>query len=76
MFWLKENLILSNVLITGESNFDERNGQEMFNWSEVHSWNDNFLKNPYFSKLAFIHTNYVIYFIAEIPMKFISFLLL
>ena len=22
---------LSNVLITGESNFDERNGQEMFN---------------------------------------------
>ena len=30
---------LSNVLITGdwESNFDERNGQEMFNWSEFHS---------------------------------------
>ena len=28
---------LSNVLITGESNFDERNVQEMFNWSEVHS---------------------------------------
>ena len=40
---------LSNVLIPGESNFDEekyiiisynfdeRNGQEMFNWSEVHS---------------------------------------
>ena len=28
---------LSNVLITGESNFDKRNGQEMFNWSEVHS---------------------------------------
>ena len=28
---------LSNFLITEESNFDERNGQEMFNWSEVHS---------------------------------------
>ena len=27
------------------------------------------------SKLAFIHTNYVFYVIAEIPMKFISFLL-
>ena len=24
MFWLEENLILSNVLITGESNFDEK----------------------------------------------------
>ena len=28
---------LSNVLNTGKSDFDERNGQEMFNWSEVHS---------------------------------------
>ena len=28
---------LSNVLITWESNFDERNGQEMFNWPDVHS---------------------------------------
>ena len=37
MFWLQENLILSNVLITGESNFDEKNVEEMFNWSEVHS---------------------------------------
>ena len=35
---------LSNVLIAGESNFDERNGQEMFNWSEVHSYRNNFLK--------------------------------
>ena len=24
MFWLEKNLILSNVLITGESNFDEK----------------------------------------------------
>ena len=37
MFGLEENLILSNVLITGESNFDEKNVVEMFNWSEVHS---------------------------------------
>ena len=28
---------LSNVLITRESHFDERNSQEMFNWLEVHS---------------------------------------
>ena len=27
----------SDVLITGESNFDDRNVQEMSNWSEVHS---------------------------------------
>ena len=33
-----------NVLITGESNFDVRNIQEMFNWSEVHSERNNFLK--------------------------------
>ena len=26
---------LSNVLISGEFNFDEKNGQEMLNWSEV-----------------------------------------
>ena len=31
-----------NVLITGESNFDIRNIQEMFNWSEVHSESNNF----------------------------------
>ena len=28
---------LSDVSITGESDFDERNGQDMFNSSEVHS---------------------------------------
>ena len=36
MFWLEENLILSNVLSTGKSNFDEKNVNEMFNWSEDH----------------------------------------
>jgi len=37
MFWLEENQIPSNVLITVESNFDEKNVKEMFNWSGVHS---------------------------------------
>jgi hypothetical protein len=27
---------------------DEKNGQEMFNWSELHSERSNFLQNPYF----------------------------
>ena len=39
---------LSNVLISGEYNFDEKNGQEMLNWSEVLSLTNNFLNNPYF----------------------------
>ena len=30
MFWLEENIILSNVLIIGESNFDEKNVEEVF----------------------------------------------
>ena len=29
--------VLSNVLITEESSFDEKNVEEMFNWSEFHS---------------------------------------
>ena len=37
MFWLEENIIISNVLITEESNFDEKNVEEMFNSLEVHS---------------------------------------
>ena len=36
--------------ITGGSNFDERNVQEMFNWSEVHSERNNFFRNPYFRR--------------------------
>ena len=35
MFWLEKNLILSNVLITGKSNFDEKNVEETFNWSFI-----------------------------------------
>ena len=30
----------------GESNFDENNVEEMFNWSEVHSEKKYYLKNP------------------------------
>jgi hypothetical protein len=29
---------------------DDKNGQEMFNWSELHSERSNFLQNQYFSK--------------------------
>jgi hypothetical protein len=34
---------------------DDKNGQEMFNWSELHSERSNFLQNPYFNK-TFINT--------------------
>ena len=34
MFWFVENLILSNVLITGESNFDEKNVKEIEHWTD------------------------------------------
>ena len=40
MFWLEENLILSNVLIKEEYNFDEKYVEKSvlhwFNWSEFH----------------------------------------
>ena len=49
IFWLEENLILSNVLITGESNLDERNGQ-LIRGSFLKK---NFLKNPYFSGIHY-----------------------
>ena len=42
---------LSNVLIRGESNFDEKNVEEMFNWSEVHSEKKYYLWNRDFSDL-------------------------
>ena len=37
IFFIKIRFSLSNVLIRGESNFDEKNVEEMFFWSEVHS---------------------------------------
>ena len=30
---------------------DDKNGQEMFNWSKLHSERSNFLQNPYFIKI-------------------------
>ena len=30
---------------------DDKNGQEMFNWSELHSERSNFLQNPYFNNI-------------------------
>ena len=46
-FSLSNVLILgeSNVLITEESNFDEKNDKEMFNWSEFHSEKKYYLWN-------------------------------
>ena len=39
MFWLEENLILSNVLIRGESYFDDKYVEKVFNLcSTVHSF--------------------------------------
>ena len=38
MFWFQENLILMKEM-----------AQIVFNWSEVHTWRNKFLKNPYFS---------------------------
>ena len=35
MFWLEENLFLSNVMIRGESNFDDILLKKVFNCSEV-----------------------------------------
>ena len=51
MFWLEENLTLSNVLITGESNFDEKNVEKVqlvFNWTELHTYWNYLLQNWYF----------------------------
>ena len=61
MFWLEENQILSNVLITGESNFDEKNVEEIFNWSEVHWEKKYYLYNRYFSLTIFYHKDELIW---------------
>jgi hypothetical protein len=49
MFWLEENLILPNVLIRGESNFDDKYVEKSVQLVRGSSfWND-LLQNPYFS---------------------------
>ena len=56
MFWLEKNLILSNVLITGESNFDEkkcqRSVQHVCNWTELHTFWNYLLQNWYFNQVC------------------------
>ena len=51
-FFIKIRFSLSNVLITGESNFDEKNVKEMFNWPEVHSEKKYYLWNRDFSQFT------------------------
>ena len=49
MFWLEENLLLSNVLIRGESNFDDKYVEKSVQLVRGSSfWND-LLQNPYFN---------------------------
>ena len=36
---------------------DDKNGQEMFNWSELHLERSNFLQNPYFSTENYFYVN-------------------
>ena len=52
IFYIKIRFSLSNVLITGESNFGEKNVEEMFNWSVVHSEKKYFLYNRDFSNVG------------------------
>ena len=53
MFWLEENLILSNVLIREESNFDDKCVEKSVQLVRGSSFRNDLLQNPYFkSKLA------------------------
>ena len=49
MFWLEENLILSNVLIRGESNFDDKYVEKSVQLVRGSSFRNDLLQNPYFS---------------------------
>ena len=58
LFWSIEHFLAIFVITFGWCNSkatpnppkrDDKNGQEMFNWSELHSKSSNFLQNPYFS---------------------------
>ena len=52
MFWLEENLILSNVLIRGESNFDDKYVEKSVQLVRVSSFRNDLLQNLYFSWTA------------------------
>ena len=47
---------------------DDKNGQEMFNWSELHSERSNFIQNPYFS-------NYTLFMVSPETTKRVEVLL-
>jgi hypothetical protein len=49
MFWLEENLILSNILIRGESNFDDKYVEKSVQLVRGSSFRNDLLQNPYFS---------------------------
>ena len=49
MFWLEENLILSNVLIGGESNFVDKYVEKSVQLARGSSFRNDLLQNPYFS---------------------------
>ena len=53
MFWLEENLILSNVLIRGESNFDDKYDEKSVQLVRGSSFRNDLLQNPYFSNSPF-----------------------
>ena len=48
MFWLEENLIFSNVLIRGESNFDDKYVEKSVQLVIGSSFRNDLLQNPYF----------------------------
>ena len=48
-FFIKIRFSLSNVLITGESNFDEKNVEEVFNLTELYKYWNYLLQNWYFN---------------------------
>ena len=57
MFWLDENLILSNVLIRGESNFDDKYVEKSVQLVRGSSFRNDLLQNPYFNNFQKQKTN-------------------
>ena len=55
MFWLVKNLILSNDLIRGESNFDDKYVEKSVQLVRGSSFRNDLLQNPYLKKLTLGH---------------------
>ena len=53
MFWLEENLILSNVLFRGESSLDDKYVEKSVQPVRGSSFRNDLLQNPYFSNSPF-----------------------